>query len=205
MRFQFTLLMACCAVLVMSAASAGSLSPIDELRRSFTVGGEPVPPNIFCDMGDGHLADSDSIVVTIDVKAATGSNRYAAPIRRNGPWITQGRTGAGGTDLREEEAYRYVGMTANGLLVVITSYSGGGSGVFYSLHLLTAEPARGFDSDGKRYERLTVSVIRSVALGDRWNGEVRIDRNVVLVTTSGGLPAVQSSVPKTIRIQAERP
>lgn len=197
--------MACCAVLSLPAAGARSLSPIDELRRTFTVGGEPVPPNIFRDMGDGDLADSGSIIVTIDVRAATGSNRYADPIKRNGAWIAQGRTGPGDKDLREEEAYRYVGMTANKLLVVTTSYSGGGSGVFHSLHFLTAEPALAFDSEGKRYERLNVSIIRSVALGDRWNGEVRIDGNAVLVTTTGGIPAGQASRPSTTTIKAERP
>ncbi|HEX9213740.1 MAG TPA: hypothetical protein VF901_24765 [Bradyrhizobium sp.] len=186
-------------------AGASSLSPIDELRQSFTVGGEPVPPNIFRDMGDGDLADSGSIIVTIDAKAATGSNLYADPIKRNGAWVAQSKASAGDKTLAEEEAYRYVGMTANKLLVAITSYSGGGSGVFYSLHVLIAEPARAFDSEGKRYERLNVTTIRTVALGDRWNGDVRIDGNVVLVTTTGGIPAGQARKPSTMTIKAERP
>ena len=75
-------LLACCVLFATPVAGAGSL--IDELRQSFSVGGEPVPTNIFRDMGDGDLADSGSIIVTIDVKAATGSNLYADPIKRNG-------------------------------------------------------------------------------------------------------------------------
>jgi hypothetical protein len=186
-------------------ASAAGLSPIDELRQNFTIGGEPVPPNIFRDMGDGDLADSGSIIVTIDARAATGSNLYADLIKRNGTWIAQSRASPGDKALNEEEAYRYIGMTANKLLVVITSYSGGGSGVFYSLHILTAEPARAFDGEGKRYERLNVTTIRSVALGDRWNGEVRIDGNAILITMTGGIPAGQARKPSTVTIKAERP
>ena len=96
-------------------------------------------------------------------------------------------------------------MTANKLLVVLTSYSGGGSGVFYSLRVLTVEPGRGFDSDGNRYDRLNVTTIRSVALGDRWNGDVRIDGNSILVTTTGGIPDGQARKPSTKTIKAERP
>ncbi|MFT4120343.1 hypothetical protein [Bradyrhizobium sp.] len=204
-RFQFTLLLLCCVTFAGPIAGAASPGTIDELRQSFTVDGEPVPPNVFRDMGDGNLADSGSIIVTIDVKAATGSNLYADPIRRNGAWVVQSRIAPGDKSPSEEEAYRYIGMTANKLLVVATSYSGGGTGVFYSLHILTAEPAPAFDSEGKRYERLNLTTIRSVALGDRWNGDVRIDGNKVVVTTTGGLPAGQLREPSTMTIKAERP
>ncbi len=205
MRLQFTLLLACCVTLASPIAGAGSSGSIDELRQSFTVGGEPVPPNVFRDMGNGDLADSGSIIVTIDVRAATGSNLYADPIKRNGAWVAQRRANSGDKGLTEEEAYRYVGMTANRLLVVITSYSGGGSGVFHSLHILAAEPARAFDGEGEPYERLNLTTIRSIALGDRWNGEVRIDGNAVVVTTTGGIPAGQARKPSTMTIEAERP
>ncbi|MBR0718326.1 hypothetical protein [Bradyrhizobium liaoningense] len=199
------LLLASCLALVAPFVSAKSLIPIDELRQNFTVGGEPVPAGIFRDMGDGDLADSSSIVVTIDVKAATGSNRYADPIKRNGAWVAQTRQSPGDKALTEEEAYRFIGMTASKLLVAVTSYSGGGSGVFYSLQILAAEAGRGFDSEGKRYERLNVTTLRSVALGDRWNGDVRIEGNTVVVTTTGGIPGGQGRKPSTMTIRAERP
>jgi hypothetical protein len=191
--------------MVLAAPIACAGSEIDELRKSFSVGGEPVPPNIFRDMGDGDLADSGSIIVTIDVKAATGSNLYAEPIKRNGAWLSQARQDPNEKGLMQEEAYRFVGVTANKLLVVITSYSGGGSGVFHSLHILTAERGQGFDSDGKRYDRLNVTTVRSVALGDRWNGDVRIDGNFILVTTTGGIPEGQARRPSSMTIRAERP
>src|ERR1700736_6254430 len=54
-----------------------------------TVGGKRIPPEIFRDFGDGDLADSGSIWVTVDVHAAVGSNLYADPIKDDGRWVTQ--------------------------------------------------------------------------------------------------------------------
>lgn len=196
---------ACWLAIALQSADAKRLAPIDELRASFTVGGDPVPPEIFRDMGDGDMADSGSIIVTIDVKAATGSNLYADPIRRNGDWVSQSRQDPHDKNLTQEEAYRFIGATANKLLVAVTSYSGGGSGVFYTLHILSAEPGHGIDSDGKRYQRLNVTTIRSVPLGDRWDGDVRINGNIIAITTTGGVPGGHDRKPSTRTIRAERP
>jgi hypothetical protein len=105
------------------------LSPLEELRKTFTVHGKPVPPEVFRDMGDGDMADSGSIRVTIDVKAAIGSNLYFDDIKADGDWITQ--THKTDADLAEKSSYRFIGTTENKLLVVIASYSSGGSGTFW--------------------------------------------------------------------------
>ncbi len=64
------------------AAATGAF--IDEVRHSFTLNGKPIPPEIFRDFGDGDVADSGSIWVTVDVKAAIGSNLYFDDIKQNG-------------------------------------------------------------------------------------------------------------------------
>jgi hypothetical protein len=38
-----------------------SRDPLDEVRKTFTVGGKRIPPEIFRDFGDGDFADSGSI------------------------------------------------------------------------------------------------------------------------------------------------
>jgi hypothetical protein len=63
---------------------------IDEVRHSFTLNGKPIPPEILRDFGDGDLAGSGSIWVTVDVKAAIGSNLYFDGIKQNGSCITVG-------------------------------------------------------------------------------------------------------------------
>jgi hypothetical protein len=88
--------------------------------------------------------------------------------------------------------------------VVVASYNGGGSGTFHTLHILDVAAAAAFDNDGKRYPRINLTNIRSVALGDRWEGEVKIVGNAVLVTTTRDGPAgAKSRAP--ITLTAERP
>ena len=66
-----------------SAATAFAANPLDEVRRSFTIHGKPIPPQIFADFGDAMMSDNRPIVVTIDANAAIDSNRYADPIKTN--------------------------------------------------------------------------------------------------------------------------
>ncbi len=185
---------------VCAASTAFAEAPLDELRRAFTLQGKPVSPEIFRDLGDGDLGDSGPILVTVDVKAAIGSQRYGDTIKKNGDWIVQTRPAPNTLNGAEETAYEFRGRTRNGLLVVLASFSGGGSGVFTSLHVLDAAADRGFDADGKVYQRIDVTVLRSVVLGDRWQGEVTISGDTVHIATTK-TPA--EHVPKLI--EARRP
>ena len=186
--------------LVAFAASALAAGPLEELRRSFALDGKPVPPDVFRDFGDADLGDSLPSVVTIDVKAAIDSNRYGDPIARRGDWLTQTRSAPGAINGAEETSYHYVGATKSGLLVVVATYSGGGSGVFTTLHVLDASLAAGFDGDGERYGRVNLTVLRSVVLGDRWAGETTISGDTIRIATAK-TPA--ADVPKSIA--AKRP
>ena len=157
--------------------------PLDEVRRSFTIGGKPIPPEIFADFGDAMMSDSRPIVVTIDAKAAIDSNRYADPITMNGRWVEQAKPGPGGLFGPVTMAYEYRGATANGMLVFLATWSGGGSGTFYYLHILDAVSRRAFDEDGSTYLRLDLTLVRTVILGDRWEGDVSISGNSVRIVT----------------------
>jgi hypothetical protein len=191
------------ALLALFVVRTATAEPLDELSKSFTVKGQPVPPDVFADFGDGDLADSRPIRVTIDVLAAVGSNLYFETVQRNGTWVSQKK------DLQddgpEEIAYSFEGTTQNRLLVVVTRYGGGGSGGFYNLHVLDAAPTYAFQNDGARYQRLNLTDIRSVALGDRWKGSVKIDGNRIAITTTGGALADVSGGAKTRIVDAERP
>lgn len=181
------------------AAEAGEVAGlVAEVRKSFTLRGKPIPPEIFRDFGDGNLADSAQIWTAVDLDAAVGSNQYFDAIKQNGAWVTQGRAAEKGREA-EETAYRYIGTTKNGLLIAVAKYNGGGSGVFTNLHVLDLAPTRAFDDEGKIYTRITLTGLRSVALGDRWDGDVTIAGDDIHIKTRGGA----GSAPKTI--QARRP
>lgn len=194
------------ALATLAAARAPSIAAeaseaaglIAEVRKSFTLRGKPIPPEIFRDFGDGNLADSGSIWTSVDLDAAVGSNQYFDAIRQNGAWVTQGRAAAKGNEA-EETAYRYIGVTKSGLLVVVATYNGGGSGVFTNLHLLDLAPTRAFDDEGKITTRITLTNLRSAALGDRWDGDVKIAGDDIQITTRGGA----GRAPRNI--QARRP
>jgi len=76
------------------AASALAGDPLDEVRKSFTIGGKPIPQEIFADFGDAMMSDSRAIMVTIDANAAIDSNRYADPIKTNHHWVDQTKPGS---------------------------------------------------------------------------------------------------------------
>src|SRR5262249_48308122 len=151
-----------------------------EVRKSFTLGGEPIPPEIFRDFGDGNLADPPrSIWVTVDLRATMGSNLYSDEIKKNGDWIIQRKPAPGTLSGAEAAAYTYIGATENGLLVVLSTYSGGGTGDFYTLHLLSLEAAPAFDDNGEGYQRLHPPHLRRTPLGDPWQGAAHIPANNV--------------------------
>jgi hypothetical protein len=121
-----------------SAATAFAVDPLDEVRRSLTIGSKPIPPEIFADFGDATLSDGRPIVVTIDANAAIDSNRYADPIKTNGRWVDQMKLGSGSFNGPETMSYEFCRATPNGTLVFLAAWSGGVSGTFYYLHILDA-------------------------------------------------------------------
>jgi hypothetical protein len=185
-------------------ADASTAGLLTEVRHSFTLHGKPIPPEVFRDFGDGDLADSvGSIWVTVDLQAAVGSNLYYDDIKVDHGAVSQKKTGS-----NEETCYLYIGATDNGLLVAVASFSGGGSGDFITLHIMDLAAARAFDNDGKVFTRINLTNLRSMALGDRWNGEVSIAKNAIDVVTTRNGPADDSArAPKKapMTIEARRP
>jgi hypothetical protein len=176
--------------------------PLDEVRKSFTIGDKPIPPEIFADFGDAMMSDNRPIVVTIDANSAIESNRYADLIKTNGLWVEQVKPGSGSFNGPETMSYEYRGATANGLLVFLAAYSGGGSGTFYYLHILDAASVRAFDEDGSTYSRLNLTLVRTYILGDRWQGDVQISGNSVRIVTKTSLGGHGAS---SVTIKARRP
>jgi len=79
----------------------------------------------------------------------------------------------------------------------------GGSGVFYALDILDAAWASAFDDDdGESYQRLDLTMPRHCALGDRWQGEIKISANSIHVYTTGAPPS-QDMKPRDL--EARRP
>jgi hypothetical protein len=141
--------------------------------------------------------------VTVDLKAAIGSNLYLDEISQKGPWTVQKKLTAT-SSAGEETAHTYVGATKNGLVVVLAAYSAAGSGDFITLHVLDVAAARAFDLAGKVDERIDLTDLRRGALGDRWDGEVSIAKNATRVVTTRKAPADETGARETVIIVARR-
>ena len=105
----------------------------------------------------------------------------------------------------KRQAYKYLGATENGLLLVLATYNSGGSGNFTTLHLLGLDAQPAFDSEGAVYERLNLTNLRSLILGDRWEGEISIAKNMVRVVTTREGPADRSGTRREMSFEARRP
>lgn len=182
------------------AADASTAGQIAELRSTFTLDGKPVPPGVFRDFGDGDLADSGDIWVTVNLRAAIGSNLYFDEIKQNGRWISQQKLGSD-----EEIGYIHMGTADNGMIVVLSIFNGGGSGRFTHLHILDIAASRAFDLDGNIYERINLTNLRTVPLGDRWGGEISVEKNTITIVTTRIGPADDSGVRRKTTIEAARP
>ncbi len=106
--------------LVCVASAPLRADSLAEVRKTFTIGGKPIPPEVFSDFGDAMLSDSRPSVVAIDANAAIDSNRYADPMTTKGRWVIQEKPASGSLGARETMACEFRGATANGLIVIQT-------------------------------------------------------------------------------------
>lgn len=196
------------AILAMCSGPAIADDPrVEELRAHFTVAHQPVPPEALGDLGASDLADpGHSLRVTVDLLRAVGADGYPDKIETGAKgWISQAKRASDAQQPTEAIGYRFIGTTRNGLLVALSAFWSGGSGHFYTLQVLDAGIGHAFDADGKPYERLTLTAIRNISLGDRWQGSVSISGDSLVVVTKAGEPNNGQTEPSTQTIQAARP
>ena len=142
--------------------------------------------------------------MAINVLESQDSNRYFgdAQVRdiEGHPFVfNETTTVEDGETNHTEFGYRFVGMTKSGVYVLATSDWEGGSGVFRNLLLLTFEYDGGIVCDWDKNivrcsgKRLLIKKRGEIPLGDRWDGELRVEGDAVFVgkdhgwfTVSGG-------------------
>ncbi len=156
---------------------------LEEVRKQFTIGGQPISPGVLHDLST-WISDKQASVVMIDVLTAAASNQYYTGDTK----IINGWTGV---DHKEESggtsrfSYNFAGSLDNGLLLVQTRSSGGGTSVFENLLILDVVGDRGLAFDDTPYDRVCLKVIREVALGDRVGARIERQGNVIYTVTGG--------------------
>lgn len=162
------------------------------------------------------LADSGEPPATINLVESQSSNRYCCKrdikiraIAGKNPYVyieekerdqVSGEFGykyiektTSGFHVSEEFGYQYIGKTTSGVHVLLTSWSGGGSGVFKDLIFVTIEYDRtGITPDQKSMlkrstkKRLLIKRLGRINMGDRWYGELRIINNKLFIGKDKG-------------------
>lgn len=161
-------------VLVLAATtSPGAPRSID-----FTFAGRPVHPKLVEEFESWLSDDRSPITLAVDVAAAQGTDEYEEPFEARPGGLVRYRSGDGWY------GYEVLGRLRDGIYVLRTAASGGGSGVFLNLLFLRLDVDRAVRPDGSRYERTVLSVAGRHVLGDRDDAEIRIEVDRVVVGSS---------------------
>ena len=178
------------------AASNGVAAEAGIAVYSFTAA-PFIPPKVVADLST-WLSDGGDQVVAVNLTDSVDSNRYSGAIKTSGN--AQGNPFVFSESECEEVAkescanlgppsfgYRLVGRADNGVYVLFTEESGGGTGRFRNLMFVVLEKDKALDYDEKNgvlrlsRERWLIRKLGEVALGDRYDGKVAVSGNRVLI------------------------
>ncbi len=132
---------------------------------------EYVNPMIIADLW-GWISDFGDQVVAVNITGSNSSNRYFAEVAVSDeePYPV--------VSAKADEktfSYQYLGCSFSGVHLLRVWSSGGGTGVFCAIMLLTlsAEAAIDIEITGtKKVDRFIVKKIASLPLGDRYEGKI---------------------------------
>ena len=156
------------------------------LKEYFFFGGNPIHPKIIKEL-QIWISDRRDQVVSINLVGSQGSNRYCC-ISDIDISSSESRQMIVRVNLEEGGwfAYMFYGTSKNGILVVRTFESGGGSGVFSSLLLLKTKVIFKLKNEGNKISkskkrRIYLEKLYSIGLGDREEHKIAIDGDLLVI------------------------
>ena len=141
----------------------------------FRFQGEPIHPKLIEEF-ESWLADNHPpSTVVVDVAAATGTNEYSDAVETSERELVRYANGAAWY------GYEHLGQMTDGVHVLRTASSGGGSGIFQNLLFVRMREDEARTPDGDAYARVLLEVVGRFVLGDRDDAKVEVlgDRVVV--------------------------
>ena len=191
-----------------NAADAGFVAPAGNDSSYSFVSAPFVNPRLVEDLTVGESDHGDQ-VLAVNVSDSQRSNRYFgdAEVRRDArtsPYIFYRNDG-------EEFGYRHIGRTTSGVDVLLTTSSAGGSGVFMGLMLVTLRlensgmsPDLGLDNGTVSFKRkrLVLRKLGAIGLTDRWQGELAVRGNEIVIGNNvTPLPGDDSGERRIIKVE----
>jgi hypothetical protein len=196
--FSWLLLLNVVAVTGCSHSPCQNQATVPNKDFSYSFSHAPfVSPRIIQDLSP-WVSDCGDQVVAINLLESQDSNRYFGDalvrnIDGQNPFVyTQPVTIDNGETNHTEFGYQFVGVTSSGVLILVTSDWEGGTGVFRNLLLVTLEYDKSIRCDwdkgvvhssGKRF---LIKRVGEIALGDRWDGELKVNGNSIVVGKDNG-------------------
>jgi len=198
--------------------SPSSASTSEAVTYSFT---RPpfISPLIIEDLWTWNSDHGDQIVA-INLTDSQGSNRYFGKFEVDetpgkNPYVFVRRAGETPQDEESVFGYRYVGKTSSGIDVLLTIESGGGSGRFEDLMLVRLESDdagsslkaidRHIEALTFTRKRLLIKKLGTIGVGDRWEGQVKVSGNEILIGKDTGIQSkVDKSKPRVIKVDLLR-
>jgi len=163
-------------------------NPADPLRFD----GKPIHPEVF-DALQTELSDLFPVETSIDLEGALRANRHIAPVTEKDGWVSCDQEGGPNPAWFK---YRYLGSTAGETHVVLTSFCGGGTGVFRSLLFvrILKEP---FFQKGEWVDRMLLKLVgEDHGVAEELNpSRILIEKDKVIIRDKEGTPRVAFSAP----------
>jgi uncharacterized protein len=173
-----------------------------------------ISPRIVDDLSIGEADQGDNIIA-INLTDAQGSNRYFGDVKtrklrdRAGPYVYT-VPDSGDTEDKSEFGYSFVGRTQSGIDVLMTSESGGGTGVFENLLLVKVD----YESSGSellptngktevmtfKKRRLVIRKLGEIGLGDRWQGDLKVTGNQIEIGKDVGIQADADAQSRVVKV-----
>src|SRR5437879_1244563 len=166
-----------CSLSLLSRAVAGSPENPD---ADFRFHGKLIHP-LLIKQFEPWISDArPPITVEVNLTAAWDSNEYAAEFKTNSNGVVSINLPEGAS-----YAYRHLGRLRDGIHVLRTSDSGGGSGVFEAILFVRFRTRLAYLADGvKQGQQIFLQVVRRYPLGDRDGAEVVVKQDHVIVGKS---------------------
>ena len=150
------------ASLTRGAAAANKPDPI-----GFALNNKPIHPLSVAPLLE-DLGSHDARIAAVDLEGSGASGSHQVKMTVRGDFVSSS-DGSGGW-----VAYRHLGTTPDGLHVLVTQVNGGGSGVFEDVVWVRLMKDQVWE-DGKKRDRTMLLRVGSFTLGDRDDGDVKLD------------------------------
>ncbi|MDD5644672.1 MAG: hypothetical protein PHO00_04415 [bacterium] len=159
-----------------------SLNVSAEIEPGFMYQGKPIHPGLLQEFESWYSDGGLPTTISVDISASHGNeyNDSDVTVEDNGYVVYQE------DDSPEYFYYKWLGKLNNGLHVLITGSSGGGSGVFKNVYFVRFDTDTGYTPEGEKYSRRLMTIVRICPLGDRDDGDVTLlpEENKVILGKS---------------------